>query len=318
MVEFIQTGEEEEKSPFEQYYLSEIVPAVEENNKIKDRYRTKFWGYFWTILFLMCANLLVIFFNFLLYNHPINYEQLALVNIIAFALIFYPIYQYYKTPRQNAFETFLAYYGNWKHLKNTDVPLVHSPIIPPHDYVCAKHNVLAEYEDWSMQLRDTIYQNFAMLKNIHYKRTVSFGIICLVEFKHSFKGEILLFEKRGFYRKSKFPGLQNVGSGITSPVAESFYIFANDADYAERMLPALFFERVLDLKEDFGAKRLYVEMRDSIMRLYFEGAQLYFDNDKFWSSKINKDKFIQLNNCVEQTLLFIETIKTLRDQHGKH
>lgn len=318
MVEFIEANEEEEKSPFERYYLSEIVPAVEENNIIKDRYRTKFWGYFWSIIFLMCTNLLVIFFNFLLYKHPINYEQLALINIIAFALIFYPIYQYYKTPRQNAFDIFLAYYGNWKHLKNSEVRLVHSPVIPPHDYVCAKHNVVAEYKEWSMELRDTIYQNFGVMKNIHYRRTVSSGIICLVEFKRKYKGRLLLFEKRGFYKKSSFPGLQNVGSGITSPVAESFYVFSDNADFAERMLPALFFERILDLKENFGAKRLYVEMQDSTLRIYFEGAQLYFDNDKFWSSKINKNKFIQLNDCIEQTLLFIETMKTLWEQYGKH
>ncbi len=318
MVVFIEDNKEE-MSEFEKYYFSEIVPTVENINKIKDKYRTKFWGYLWTIIFLLCINLLISFFNFLINKHPINYEQLLLVNVIGILFIFYPIYQYYKAPKQDAFDTFLAYYGSWKHLKDTEVKLVHSPIIPPHDAVHAKHNVVAEYPNWSMEMRDTIYQSIDTgRKNIKHVRTVSSGIIMLFRFKKKINGQVLMFDKKGFYRKDEFPDLQNVGGNLLTPLAEMFYIFADSFALAEDLLPTLFFERVLDLKDTLGAKNLYVEIHDDIMRLYFEGAQLYFDNDKFWSRKINKDKFLQINTAIEQMLELLAIVQTGREQYAKY
>lgn len=317
MVDFIET-DDEEVSSFEKYFVSDIVPAVEEVNRVKDKYRTKFWGYFWTILFLMCINLLISFFGFLLNNHPLNYEQLFLVNTIALIVMFYPIYQYAKAPKLDVFGIFLDFYGNWRHEKNKEVSLVHSPIIPPHDYVYARHNIAAEYPDWCLELRDTVYGKNGTIRDINYKRKVSSGVVLLVKYKQKFKGKILLFDKKGFYRKNKFEGLSNVGNVIAPTIAECFHIFSDNADFAEDMLPTLFFDGVLELKNTLGAKRLYVEIQGDIMRLYFEGAQLYIDSDKFWSNKINRNKFIQLNSAIEQTLLLIETVTTLREQHDRH
>ncbi len=317
MVDFLENNNEE-ISPFEQYYFSDIVPAVEANNRLKEKYRSRFWGFFWTILFLMCVNLLFSLFNFLFNKHPMNYEQMILLNVVAFAFIFLPIRQYRKCKKQDVFGTFVNFYGNWRHLKDVKVPLIHSPIVPPHDFVHAEHNLAAEYPGWSLEMRDTVYKKSGMIKKIRYKSKVSSGIMLVVKLNKNFKGKLYLFEKRGFYRKNKFQDIPNVGNLIAPPLAECFYIFAEDSMFAEDMLPSLFFERIFDLKEAFGAKHLYVEMSGNILRIYLEGAQLYIDCDKFWSRKINKDKFIQLNGAIEQTLVFIETINALLEKHDRH
>lgn len=316
MVEFIQEKDDDRSQDeilFEKFYDDTIVPMVEDDNKLKEKYRSKFWGYFWTIVFLMCINLLICCFSFLISHRPINYEQIFLVNLIGIAIILYPIYEYHKLPKQDVFETFLSYYGNWRHVKNSDIPHEDSPIVPSHDAVQVKHHVMVEYPDSSVELRDTAYQKINTIKNIRYKRKISTGVVALIKFKQNFKGTILLFERKGFYRKNKFPDLENIGNSILVPVAECFHIFSDNQPFAKDMLPSLFFERILDLKETFGARCVYVEMRADTLRIYFEGAFLYFDHHKIWNKKIDKTKFIQLHDEIEQTLMFKEMIQALRD-----
>jgi hypothetical protein len=107
--------------------------------------------------------------------------------------------------------------------------------------------------------------------------------------------------------------LENVGNSIPVPIAELFHIFSDNVLFAKDMLPSLFFERILDLKDTFGAKCVYVEMCDDTLRMYFEGSTLYFDHHKIWNKKIDKNKFIQLHDEIEQTLLFKEMIQALRE-----
>lgn len=317
MVDFIEKNEEE-LSEFEKYYLSDIVPTVDDVNRFKEKYRSKFWGYFWTVLFLMCVNLLFCFFGYIFNDHPINYEQIFLVNAVAVLIVFWPIYQYHKVPKLDIFDTFLSFYGNWKHLKDIEAPVVNSPIIPPHEFASASHNVSAEYPEWSLNMCDIDYKVAAAIKKIHYKRSVSFGILLSVKLKKNFSGKIYLFDKKGFYRKNKFLDLLNAKDVIAAPLAECFHIFADRADFALNMLPTMFFERILDLKDAYGAKHLYIEMQGNTLRIYFEGAQLYIESNGLWSRKINKEKFVQLNDSIEQTLTFIETVQTLQEQYDRH
>lgn len=314
MVQFISDNDVAETDPFEEYYNSVIVPMVEEDNKLKEKYHSQFWGYFWSIVFLMGANLLWVLFNALMHQRPISYEQLFIVNVIAFLFMLVPIYRYRRTPKKDIFDTFIQYYGGWEHSKNTAVKLVHSPIIPYHETVSASHNVAGNSGDVKLEIRDTIYQKSGMLGKMSYQRTVSSGVILFMTFAQKFRGKILLFDRNGFYRKKKFADLEYMNNKLDIPAANYFYIFADSQDFAEDMLPSLFFERVLDLKEAFGAKHLYVEICGNYIRMYFEGAQLYFDNYKFWSRKTDKRKFLQLNNAFEQVFVFISLLEVLKEK----
>lgn len=314
MVYFISEQDVEKTNPFNEYYTSVIVPMVEEDNKLKDRYRSQFWGYFWSIIFLMGVNLLVVLFNALMHKRPISYEQLFIVNAVAVMIMFVPIYRYRKTPKKDIFDTFVQYYGGWTHLKNTEVKLVHSPIIPPHETVSATHNVVGDCGEAKVEVRDTIYQKSGMLGKLSYMRTVSAGVILYLAFAKKFKGKILMFDRNGFYRKKKFGNLEYMNNELDIPAANYFYIFADNKDFAEDMLPSLFFERVLDMKEVFGAKHLYIEICGNYIRMYFEGAQLYFDNYKFWSRKTDKNKFLQLNEAFEQIYMFESLIEVLKEK----
>ena len=49
MVDFISDQDVKNIDPFEEFYNTTIVPMVEEDNRLKDKYRSQFWCYFLSI-----------------------------------------------------------------------------------------------------------------------------------------------------------------------------------------------------------------------------------------------------------------------------
>lgn len=304
---------EDKKDIFEEYFTDKIIPLVEVENKIKDRYRSKFWGYLVTVLFLMSANVLFVLFGTIIYNKPVNWEQIFLVNAIAFIMVFWPVYRYNRIPKNDIFDVFLNFYGNWKHMKNTQVRLVHSPIIPRHQAVLALHSVTGNFSDVNVEMRDTFYTSRSVVRKLSWNKTVSSGVILYITFQHKFNGSLLMFDRGGFYRKNKFPGFERYNSEMDIPAANYFNIFVSSSQIGEELIHSLFLENILDLKEVFKARNIYLQAEDDYMRIYLEGSQLYFDNYKLWSKKIDKERFIRLHKEFEQTYQFVQTASSLME-----
>ena len=303
--------EQTTESLFEQYFEKNIVPLVEQDNYIKDKYRSRFWGYVWSITFLISVNVLFVLFMSLMSNHPVNFEQLFLFTLVASIFVVWPIFKYYREPREDIFDVFLKFYGQWQHKTTGEVSLVHSPIIPAHDAVRATHNITSEFDRVKVEIRDTYYtKQFHFLKK-KWERTVSSGVIVYLTFPQKFSGTLLVFDKSGFYKSGKFSDLEVVKPRLEIPAANYFKCFTDNVDFAQNIMLTLFYETILDMKEAFGAKKLYIQIQDNYIRLYFEGSVLYFDSYKFWSRKIDKNKFLQINNEFEKTFNFIQMIKAL-------
>ena len=302
---------ETEKDLFEDYFEQKIVPLVEEDNLIKERYRNPFWGYVWSIIFLCSVNVLIALFNSLMNNHPISYEQLILFTMLALSFIFLPIRHYYREARDDIFDVFLQYYGDWKHKATGEVQLVHSPIIPAHDSVGALHNITNDVSDVKIEIRDTFYKKKSVLFGRKFEHIVSSGIIVYLTFPIKFDGILLMFDKTGFYRKKKYSGLEEAKPCIDIPAANYFSSFTDNVDFAQKIMMSLFFETILDMKEAFAAKNMYLQIQDNYIRIYFEGSVLYFDSYKFWSNKIDKKKFLQMNLEFEKIFNFIPIVEAL-------
>ena len=305
MIKFVEKPEEE-IDPFEEYYTNNIVPLVDEANEVKSRYRSKFWGYLFSVLFLMSINVLVVLFISLMRKTPISWSQLFLINVVASLFVYWPIYSYNKLPKNDIFDVFLRFYGNWQHLTNSEVKLVHSPIIPEHDGVGSTHNVVGKFENVTIEMRDTYYT----VKN----KVVSQGVILYATFDKKFRGSLLMFEKNGFYRKNKFPDYELYNSKTFIPSANYFNIFTSNDEIGEDVLHNLFFENLLDLKDVFKAHRLYMQAEDNYMRVYLEGSSMYINNYKIWSRKIDKNRFLQMHNEFEKMAIFFQTVKSLMDE----
>lgn len=305
MVEFIDKHEEQ-INPFEQYFEENIVPLVEEENKIKRKYRSQFWGYFFSILFLMSVNVLIVLFISLMHHTPLSWEQLLLVNGAFATLIYIPIYMYNKKPRNDIFDVFLKFYGNWKHSQNTEVKLVHSPVIPKHESVGASHDIVGTFSGISIEIRDTFYT----VKS----KVVSSGVIIYATFPEKFDGSFLMFDRGGFYRKNKFLGHEYYNGKIFIPAANYFNIFVANEKIGEKMFHNLFFENLLDLKDVYKARHMYLQAEENYMRIYLEGSELYIDNYKFWSKMVDKSRFLQMHNELEETYSFVQIVQSLMEE----
>ena len=311
-IEFITEAEETREMLFEKYFNKNIVPAIEEENRVKEKYRSRFWGYLWSACFLLGANTLIVFFRYLMYHYTINYEQLFLVVLLAMGVIILPIYQYHHLQKTDLFSLFLRFFGNFKHLKEDDLKSTYLPIVPPHETEKVQHSITGNVENNNVQICEMVYQSTMQLKKWKFKRTVSSGVIVDVKFDKKFNNVIYLFDKKGFYRKNKYPDLLNITENIPIPAANYFHIFTKNEDFAKDMMPSVFFEYILDLKEVFKARNLYVQFEENSMRLYLEGAYWYFENNSLRYKSDNKAKFVILYRKISQILEIIQLIKIMK------
>lgn len=313
-IEFItQVEDTSAEDLFEEYYTKNIVPLVDEENHMKRVFRSRFWGYLWSACFLLGVNLLIVLFRRLMYNYPINFGQLFLVTLLALAVVSWPIICYYRTPKSDMFGTFVKFYGQWEHQENKEVEFEQKTIVPAHDKVVVPHGVSGVYDGIEIELNDTLYQRPFKLGKKEYHRTVSKGVMVRAKFNNQIENKLLLFDRRGFRRSGKYPDMINVTDQILIPMAMQFNIFTDDDVFAKDMLPTLFFERILDMKEIFRASAVNVDIQEDYLYIYLENASMYFNNRNIWSQHVDKEKFVVLNKEMEQTLMTAQLVQVLRD-----
>lgn len=305
------SGNHEQVEDFEQYFENNIAHLVDEDNMIKHRYRSRFWAFFWSVGFFVSMNALIVLFNVLMHGRPLNWPMLTITSLCPFLIVICPIVSYYRHKRTDIFDVFLRYYGDWKHGQQKQVKLVHSPIIPSHDFVSSSHDISSIYQNVEIEMRDTYYTKTIGPSSWNWRKTVSKGVVLYMTFPENFKHKILLFEKNGFMRKSKFQGMLNRTSIIDVPIANYFSIFCADDDYIRKLLRPAYFENLLDLKDAIKAKHVYVEIDGNYMRIYFEDSALYIDSYKFWSKTINKEEFYQLDKVFECVYSYVDVFNYL-------
>lgn len=313
MVDFVENIEVEQRpeDAFEIFFQKNIVPLVEYDNQIKRKYRGRFWAFLLAVMFFVCANALIALFNSLMHARPFNWLLLLFISACAFFVVFIPIFSYYRQPREDVFDVFLRFHGHWNHGQHKDVKLVHSPIIPPHEFVASSHAVESTFNGVDIEIRDTVYTNKFGLKSLDWRRTISKGVVLYLTLPTTSKETILLFDKNSFMRKAKFNNMPSLTGSINVMAANFFNIFCADVKYAQSFLRAAFFERILDMKDLFQAKSVCCEIKDNYMRIYFENSRFYVDSYKFWSRELNKDKFRQIDREFEGVFIFVDTVNYL-------
>lgn len=316
VAQFTNQSQENITDPFDVYMNEVIVPEVDAANNEKERCRNQFWTYLWTALFLVSVNALVVLYRTLMYHHVLRVDQLIFINIVALLIVCWPLYSWRLQKKQDVFATFLKFYGDFKYIEPDkeladDVGL---PIVPVHQTAQAEHHIVGSYSGTKVEVRDTVY----IKPRATGIKKIADGVVIGLNFGETLDVNMLLFEKHGFYRKSKMPNMLTLNDKINIPAANYFNIFATDAQRPMKFLCSAFFEKVLDIKDVFGARKMYVMAQDRQIKIFLEGCRIYFDNYKLWSRKIEYDKFRRLHKQFEEIFIFIETIQALlRNNHDE-
>ena len=315
-VAFINSSAEQESDPFDVYMNEVIIPEVDAANNEKERCRNQFWTYFWTSLFLISVNALVVLYRTLMYHHVLRVDQLIFINLVAVLIVCWPLYSWRKRKKKDVFAVFLKFYGDFECIGEGKeiVDDVDLSVVPAHQTAQTEYHIKGRYNGADIEIRDTVYLN----PRATFAKKAAEGVMLGMNFEQSLDVNMLLFEKHGFYRKSKMPNMLTLNDKINIPAANYFNIFATDAQRPMKFLCSAFFEKVLDIKDVFGARKMYVMAQDRQIKIFLEGCRIYFDNYKLWSRKIEYDKFRRLHKQFEEIFIFIETIQALlRNNHDE-
>lgn len=295
-----------ENDLLEQYFAQKMTPLIDKINTLKARYRSRFWGTLWTVIFLVSINILFALFNVLIYKHPFNLEQLLVVIIGATIIILWPLLQYKKQHFPDIFGTFLQFYGDWQHTQSTEKrPISGSlPILPPHNLEQTMHTITGKYLGTDIMLSDIQYWQKS--------KKVSNGVLVELTFPQKVTDEILLFAKNGFYRKNKRVNMNLLNEQIFIPAAAYFNIFSPQPKAPKQLLCSPFFEKVLDTHDVFKAHLIYVALQANKVFIYLEGCQIYFAQNGIWQRKLDDSKFKSLHCKITEVLQFVELIQEIK------
>lgn len=294
-----------ENDLFEQYFVQKMAPLIDKSNALKDRYRSRFWGTLWTVMFLVGINTLFVLFNTLIYQRPLNLEQLLLVAIGAVLIIFWPLWLYKKQHFPDVFSAFLQFYGDWRHIEKAEKNIVVNsmPILPPHNTEQIMHQISGQYLNTNVNLSEVQYWQKS--------HKVTDGLYIELLFPQKITDEILLFAKNGFYRKSKYAGMNLLNEQIYIPAAAYFNIFSSQTQAPKKLLCSPFFEKILDMRDIFKARKMYMAMQKNKIIIYLEESKIYFTQNGIWQRKIDDSKFKSLHRKITEVLNFIELIQEI-------
>lgn len=290
---------------FEQYLNKKIVPLIEQSNKLKDTYRGRFWGFLWTMMFLICANTLFVLFNHLIYEHPLNIEQILFLLIAAILVVIWPLRQYKKKQHPDIFAEYLRFYGDWQSLSPSETVFqgAHMPILPLHDKVQTEHGAKGTYCGADVKLSEVIYKR--------QTKTVGRGVVAEILLPQNIQHQILLFAKGGFYHKNKYENMTLLNEQIFIPAAAYFNIFSPEQYAPKKLLCSPFFEKILDVRDVFKTNKIYLYLNENKVFVYMESSTLYSEKNGLWQPKIKKESFKNLHKKFAEVFMFIELMQEL-------
>lgn len=297
--------EDARKEAFDLFFRKKIEPLIDTQNKQKDKYRGRFWCFFWTMIFLLAVNTLIVLYMVILHHRPLSVVQLLLIVAAATCIVLFPLYTYKKIKKIDIFRVFLGFFGAWKY--NENIQNVSAEILPSKKTIGVVHNISQQYLGVDLSIGNLVEKKHRIKHDVCTHPSM-IGTFLSFTFSNKLDDKILMFEQHGLYSKSKYPSMVSIGQYINFPAANYFNIFAAQAGSHEDLLCARFFEDVLDLKEIFGAKKIYVLIDGKKMHIFLSGSQFYFNHNRIWSKKINKDRFDVAYRQVEQVYEFAEDV----------
>ena len=294
-----------EENLFEQHMAQNVEPLIFGANKIKERYRSRFWGSLWTMLFLVCANTLFVLFATMIYDKPFSGGQLLLVAVAAVLIVLWPLWRYKKQSFPDIFAAFIKFYGHWQYQDEPTTIVADSKedILPSYDQKQIVNVASGSYFGAEIVVADTIYQR----KNKKIGAGIAIDIILPQKSEHN----VLLFAKNGHFRKNKREGMTLINEQIYIPAAAYFNIFSATEYAPKKLLCSPFFEAALDVRDAFKARKMSFSLQGQRVLIYLEDCVLYREQNGLWQPKIKTEKFTDLHQKFSEIFKFVELLQEL-------
>lgn len=300
---------EQQENAFKDFFAQKIEPLLAEINKKRKNLQNKFWFYFGIVFFINCANILIILFSHILYGKSLSCEQLWLVALVSFLLLFLYVRRINRSKFPDILAEFIQYFGDWKVNYSTLVQNKNeTPFLPPHNKIRYSISLLQQ-ADLPIKIKCVDFLNPVLNNKIMKKKCR--GVWLTLNFTQKPDGSLYLFEKGGFYKQKKYVGMEKVSSNI--PASNYFLTFCDSRILKDYVINTILYENLLDLKEILNASKTYVYYKNGEMNIFFQNGRLSCRECGVWHSCGNAKSFRHLYKQFESILIMREKFQTLMD-----
>lgn len=299
---------------FEAYYNEKLWPKLFELEKerLRQLYR------FWILVLIMCIGLpcfIVKMWGEWIYlvfteRNLHNIEAIVRLGLLLVAIIIvvvgYPAISYKNAVKFSVINDFINFFGRFRHrcAKHLSDDLIKkSLLINPYNRHSGDDYFEGTYKDVGM----VISEEEMRFKRSKGSSNVFKGIIILLNFPKSFKGQTVVFKDWGlfniFHKPSyKFEHIKFEDINFE----EKFEVYGTDQIEARYLLTTSFMERMLMVRDAFKGKKIQFSFFENQLLIaiessinMFEPASLFRRSTNRHSINIVLEQFISIFNVVE-------------------
>lgn len=299
----------EQQDDLPDFLKQNITPLLENENKYRQKIKSKIWLYFGILFFVNSANVLIVLFHHLVNGKSLSWEQLCLTAAASILFLFFYTKRLVKEHSFHILDEFFKYYGDWQ--TQYEQPVVLSgDFLPPHNETLQSFAVADENKKFVLQ-SITLYS-----VDDKKKSKAGAGILLSCRLSQSIKGKLNLFEKGGFFKQKKYNDLERTACSV--PISNYFLTFTESNSVKNYVVCAALFENLLDLREAFHASKLYFQLDGSKLDIFLQNGALAYHESSVWHSAGTEKQFEQVDKQLEKAFNIICILETLAEMAAAH
>lgn len=282
------------KQQFNIYYQTELLPLLEEQEKVRRQYLTRFCLLLGlSIIFypLLITATIALMANF----ESANIGPLLLISGLFVMFLYAPIHKYKRKVKNQIMPHFANFFGTFEYVFEQTID----------SEILDQSKLFADFkinkgDDFFKGIYDGVQitiaeerlqktQDMAMI-NVSYehKKNIFSGVCILLEMNKNFEGQTVGLCDKGWRNMFCGPkGLQRVRLE-DNRFEKVFEIYAENQIEARYLLTTAFMERLLKLQKLYEGKDIQFSFKDNKLLIAISTKQNMFEINSFFTSNLNR------------------------------
>ena len=296
---------------FNDYFLKTLKPALEEKEKIRKKYLSKFYLLLTLSLVIIPILTLVLFESEKIFGVEVDSGPFFMVIALVIFILQRPYHSYKKEVKNDIMQLMADYFEGFKYLQNNGFSieeLEETLLFKKADIYSSDDSFEGNFENVSVKIAEELLQNIHYTKRGRRTVTVFQGMLIRFKMNKNFQGQTIVLKDAGFLNRfKKFSGLEHVT--LEDPNFEKkFEVYSSNQVEARYLLTPLFMERIEKLKNLYEGRSIELSFLDNHVLIAVQTDMDMFEPLSFFKSNINEKK---IKRVFEQFLNIFSMIEIL-------
>lgn len=297
---------------FENYFKAKISPLLENDEKLRKTYLSRFWLFVLLAAFIIPVCIISIYVANHLFEKNINEGLVFFVAAFFAYLIYSPYKTFKKKVKNNVMQPFARFFEGFSYQSEKPLPKEHilkSKIFTSFQNVAAEDCFSGTYSDFGVQICEQSLKDVQSGSKKARQTTVFHGIIISLKLNKKFSAQTLVLKSSGLFgRFQHLDGFLKIKLD-NAAFNSVFDVCTSNENEARHILTPLFLESLLDLKQALKGKSLQASFFENNVLIFVETKLDMFEPYRFFSSNINKAK---INAAFERFLAIFQAIDAVK------